>query len=170
MRLQALNSSQLRVTRNELPQDIRRPVIESMNGILAEIIDVSLAARHAHWNVRGRSFSAMHELFGRLHTTLDQHADEIAERIAALGGIARGTVQGVAAETALDPYPTLASSDLEHIDALAERLGQLGTAMRHAIDECGRLNDPISVHHLTEAAADVDKLLWLVESNSGKSG
>lgn len=164
-KLQVLNASQLRSTRNELPLESRRPAIEVLNGIVAEMIDLSLAARHAHWNVRGRTFGQLHELFGRIYRELETSIDELGERVAALGGIARGTVQAVAADTALDPFPTLTSSESELTEALLLRLGQLGSALTHAIDVCEPLRDPVSVHILTDAAAAVEKLLWLTESH-----
>jgi starvation-inducible DNA-binding protein len=164
-KVQVLNARQMRQTRNDLPLDVRRNVIEIMNGILAETIDLGLAARQAHWNLRGRNFSSLHALFDKIHDELSAHADTLAERIAALGGLARGTAQSVAAETALDPYPALAVSEEEHLDALSMRLGQLASAVHHAIGESMVLEDPVSGHYLTEAAAAIEKLLWLTESH-----
>ena len=164
-RLQVLNASQLKVTRNELPLEARQPAIDVLNGVVAEMIDISLAARHAHWNVRSRSFMQLHELFGRINRDLANEIDELGERIAALGGVARGTVQAVAGETALDPFPTMVTSEQELIDALSQRLGQLATALHHAIEACEPLRDAVSVNHLTDAAAVVEKLLWLAESH-----
>lgn len=162
-KLQVLNSSQLRTTFNELPLEVRRPTVEVLNGVLAEMIDLSLAARHAHWNVRGRNFASLHIMFGCVHRQVDKHIDEIGERISALGGMARGTVQFVTVETALDAFPTLASGEKELAEALAQRLGQLGSAVHNGIAVCGPLHDPVSVHVLTSAAATVDKLLWKTE-------
>jgi starvation-inducible DNA-binding protein len=164
-RVQVLNARQLRHTHNELPLEVRRTVIEIVNGILAETIDLALAARHAHWNLRGRSFSSLHVLFGRIHDELANHADTLAQRVAGLGGLARGTVQSVASETALDAYPALAIAEQEHLDALTLRLGQLAAAIHHAIAQCAQLDDPVTVHHLTVAVAGVEKLLWVTESH-----
>jgi len=130
------------------------------------MIDVAMASRQAHWNVRGPSFYALHELFERIQKELDGQADELAERIAALGGIPCGTVQAVANATRLPAYPLLGTSQDEHLEALASRLGGLGTTLRGALGECESNGDTISAHHVTEAWARVDKLLWLVEGHA----
>jgi starvation-inducible DNA-binding protein len=164
-KLKVLNAVLPRSSGIDLPLDVRQRSIESLNGVVAEIIDLAMAARHAHWNVRGSGFIAMHELFETMRTELDRHADALGERIAALGGIAGGTLQSVAGETALDPYPTLACSQTEHLNALAVRLSQVGSAARYALEEANRSPDAVTAHHLAEAAATVDKLLWILESH-----
>jgi starvation-inducible DNA-binding protein len=46
--------------------------------------------KHAHWNVKGPSFIALHELFDQVAEHVEDHIDTIAERVTALGGTARG--------------------------------------------------------------------------------
>lgn len=164
--VQAYKSEQLRPTQNGSAVSSQSTVIEALDGALAATIDVAMAARQAHWNVRGPSFYALHELFGRIQKELDEHADELAERIAALGGIPRGTVQAVAGATRLPAYPLLGTSQDEHMEALASRLGTLGSTLRGALSECERNADTISVHYVTEAWARVDNLRWLVEGHA----
>lgn len=148
--------------------EARAGVIAAMTSVVAETIDASLAARHAHWNVRGSSFQSLHELFGRIHSELEPHVDALAERIGALGGVAHGTAQAVVSESRLPPYTPVMTSADEHIEALHDRLDQLASSMRAALAECERSKDPVSAHHVTEAWAAVDKLGWLLGSHRVK--
>lgn len=151
------------------PTEARAIVIAAMTSVVAETIDTSLAARHAHWNVRGASFHSLHELFGRIHSELEQHVDAIAERISALGAVAHGTAQAVVSESKLPPYtPVMVTAD-EHIEAIVVRLEQLAATMGAALAECERWKDPVSAHHVTEAWAAVDKLCWLLRSHHARS-
>lgn len=166
---EALNSEQIRLTNNTFEIDHRYTAIETLNDVLAETIAVAFGCRLAHWNARGGNFEALHGLFGDAYAQLDKHADELAERIAALGGIVKGTVQQVAGASKLAPFPALAVSEREHLAAISARLGEFSGALRDAISRCDRIDDPVTVHHLTEAAACAEKLLWRVESHAWKA-
>ena len=167
-RSEALNAEQIRATRNAFETDHRYKAVETLNHILADTVAVALGCRQAHWNIRGRNFESLHLLFGDAYEQLDNNADELAERISALGGIVKGTVHQTAERSTLEPFPALAISEREHIVAISERLGEYSGALRDAIRRCDQLDDPVTVHHLTEAAACAEKLLWRVESHAWK--
>jgi starvation-inducible DNA-binding protein len=164
-KLHALSVAHLRITQNPTPIEVREKTIEILNALIVEGIDVALSAKHAHWNARGASFMTMHELFERVGKDLDAHIDILAERAAALDGIVHGTVQQVASETTLKPYPMYSIADHEHVGAMASRLGLFAAELRIAIGECHRIGDPVTVDLVTQMCAAVDKVLWLVESH-----
>lgn len=165
MKLAVLNTAHLHWTKNDLASGVRQSSAEIMNALLVESIDVALSARHAHWNVRGPHFAALHDLFGSVFDELNTHIDTLGQRIAALGVIARGTAQDVVSESTLKPYPMFSLSETEHIEALATRLGLLGNELRSGIDECQRNGDPVSADILTQVCKAVDQLLWRVEGH-----
>ena len=163
-RLHAINMAQTQSTRNSLRAGARQSSIDALDGIVACTMDVSLAARQAHWNVRGRQFSALHDLFGRISADLARHVDVLAERAAALGGMPRCTAQSVAAVTRLKPYPSFGVAATEHIVELASRIAALGAELRDAAIDTGKQGDPVTAHLLTEACVAAEHLLWLLES------
>ena len=75
--------------------DVRSRVSQLLNSRLASAIDLYLQTKHAHWNVKGPSFIALHELFDKLGEELEEHIDDIAERAVALGAVAEGTTNVV---------------------------------------------------------------------------
>jgi len=77
-------------TRNDLPANTRAKVIELLNARLADAIDLGAQTKHAHWNVKGPSFIALHELFDKVAENLAEQTDSLAERVTALGGTAHG--------------------------------------------------------------------------------
>lgn len=164
-KLDARASPRVNVTFNELPRQARERSIEALNHLLVEVLDVALCARHAHWNARGPSFIALHELFDRIGQTLQRQADDLAERIGALGGEAQGTVQAITAQTSLKPYPVRVADGQDHVEAIAMRLGLLSAEARLLIHQCSGLGDPVTVDVLTTANAEIDHALWLVESH-----
>src|SRR5215469_17003147 len=88
-------------TRNDLPAGTRTRVVELLNARLADAIDLGAQTKHAHWNVKGPNFIALHELFDKVAESVEDQIDTIAERITALGGRAYGTIASVARRSTL---------------------------------------------------------------------
>jgi starvation-inducible DNA-binding protein len=152
-------------TRNDLPARQRAKLQQLLNSRLADALDLASASKQAHWNVKGPNFIALHELFDRLHGNIEQHVDTIAERIAALGGSAHGTVQAAAGASSLAPYPLQLSDGVEHLQALADRLGDFGSKIRAAIAAAERLGDAGTADLFTAVSRDADKYLWFLEAH-----
>ena len=152
-------------TRIDLPAETRRKIIELLNARLADAIDLGAQAKHAHWNVKGPNFFALHELFDKLAETIEGHIDLIAERITTLGGVARGTVAAVARSTSLPPYPEDIAEGTRHLQALATAFADFGRKVRKGIDEAAELHDADTSDLLTEVSREIDKSLWLLEAH-----
>ena len=88
-------------TKNTLPDNTRKAMINVLQKRLSDTIDLAAQAKQAHWNVKGPNFIALHELFDGLHGELTAHTDLIAERLVALGGQAYGMIQDAARQTSL---------------------------------------------------------------------
>jgi starvation-inducible DNA-binding protein len=152
-------------TRNDLPARTRAKVIETLNARLADAIDLGAQAKHAHWNVKGPNFIALHELFDKIAESVEEHIDELAERITALGGTAYGTIAAVARSSSLAPYPENIVDGLQHVDALAAALAQFGKKIRKGIDEAGKQGDADTADLYTGISRAADKNLWFLEAH-----
>ncbi len=150
-----------------LASNTKAAMIDLLNARLADTIDLSLLTKQAHWNLKGIQFIAIHEMLDTFRADLDVHTDTIAERVAQLGGIALGTVQTVAAATALAPYPTDITKIPDHLDALIERYAATANAVRTAIDTADDAGDADTADIFTAASRSLDKALWFLESHRG---
>src|SRR5690606_19587077 len=117
-----------------IPEDNRTKLIELLNTNLAEALDLYSQTKQAHWNVKGMDFIQLHELFDDLAEKLEGHADELAERATALGGVAMGTVRMSASTSSLAEYPDDVADGAKHVGLLADRYGEFGNRVRAAID------------------------------------
>jgi len=156
----------LHPTRNDLLESTRRGVVDLLNQNLADILDLGLQAKQAHWNVKGPNFIGLHELFDKVAEELDEFTDEIAERAVELGGVAQGTVQVVAKRSTLTGYPLDIASGQAHIEALSDALASFGKAIRAAIDTATKAGDADTADLFTGVSRSVDKLLWMVEAHA----
>jgi starvation-inducible DNA-binding protein len=152
-------------TRNDLPPGTRAKAIELLNARLADAIDLQTQTKHAHWNVKGPSFIALHELFDRIAENVEDQIDTIAERVTALGGTAHGTLVAVARGTSLRPYPEDINDGATHVEALSGVLADFGKKVRTAIDESAKLGDAGTSDLFTGVSRETDKNLWFLEAH-----
>lgn len=152
-------------TKNDLGESVRAKMIELLNARLADVVDLHTQCKQAHWNVRGPSFFALHQLFDKIAESAQEYADGLAERVAQLGGTAQGTARAAAQRSNLAEYPTRAVSGPEHVDALSGALATFGRAARAAIDTSEREGDADTADLLTEISRGVDEWLWMVEAH-----
>ena len=152
-------------TANTLPEQIRSRSVDLLNRHLAAAIDLHAQVKQAHWNVRGPTFIAIHELFDKVADVVEEYSDKIAERAGTLGGIAEGTVQIAAERTFLEPYRLGVAHVAAHTEAVTSALASFGESARNAIDESDSFGDIDTSDLFTEVSRGIDYQLWLVESH-----
>lgn len=152
-------------TRNDLPDNARKSMVALLNARLVDAIDLRLAVKQAHWNVKGPNFIALHELFDEIQARVDTFVDDIAERSVALGGLVAGTSQAVVKGTKLRPYPTEITDETEHLKALADHVSAFGKLARGAIDAADDAGDKDTADLFTGVSRQMDKDLWFIEAH-----
>jgi len=152
-------------TKNDLPSVKRIALAKLLNAALADLIDLQLQAKQAHWNVKGPHFIGLHELFDSVYEEVSEYVDTVAERAVAIGGTAEGTIDVVGKRTKLDAYPTDITSGQDHVNALSSALAGVGKTVRAAIDRSNELGDADTADLFTEVSRGIDKKLWFVEAH-----
>ncbi len=151
-------------TKNDITKTNREKLVAILNQSLADVSDLRSQAKQAHWNVKGMSFIALHELFDQVATEVETMTDDIAERITSLGGTAMGTVRLAAENSSLSEYPHEITDGTAHVDALSTALADFGKKSRANIDKTDKIGDAVTADLYTEVARNIDKLLWFVEA------
>ncbi|MBY0334431.1 MAG: DNA starvation/stationary phase protection protein Dps [Acetobacteraceae bacterium] len=158
-------SAKLMPTNNDLADNAKQVSIGVLQACLVDAVDLYNGTRQAHWNVKGPHFGSLHALFETFYTELAADADEIAERIVQLGGIANGTTQVLAAGTRLPAYPTALQGGMDHVRALTERYAQVAKSLRLSIEETDEAGDADTADLLTGLSRAMDKKLWMLEAH-----
>ena len=153
-------------TENDISQKHRSELNALMNQRLASAVDLQLQMKQAHWNVKGPSFIALHELFDKVDEAVEDYVDMIAERIVQLGGIAEGTARVAASRTRLPEYPLTIADGMAHVEAVARAISTFGQEVRNTIEKANALDDADTADLFTEVSRGLDKWLWFVEAHS----
>ncbi len=113
--------------------------------------------------MRGPAFIAIHELFDKVSTEVENYSDLIAERAGGLGGTAYGTIQVAVERSYLVPYPLGIADETQHIFAVSGTLAAFGQSLREAIGQA--IGDADTAELFTEVSRGIDHQLWFVESH-----
>ncbi|GGM07155.1 DNA starvation/stationary phase protection protein [Streptomyces fumigatiscleroticus] len=144
-------------------------VVELLRVRLHALNDLSLTLKHIHWNVVGPHFIAVHEMLDPQVDRVREMADDVAERISALGGVPAGTPGALVAERTWDDY------DVGRADAIAH-LGALDLVYTGLIEEHRRVRaevaeiDPMTEDLIIEQVRDLEQFQWFVRAHLESAG
>ena len=124
---------------------------------LSQEQEAALVLKHAHWNVTGPNFIAVHEMLDPEVEAVLAQADETAERIATLGGSPDGrTWKSFDAEGRVGTE--------EYLKALIEYYDAFIADDRKAIAELDEL-DVISSNIIQDHVQELEKFQWFMRSH-----
>ena len=101
-----------------MKSDSAKRVTALLQDRLNSLNDLALTLKHVHWNVTGPNFIAVHTMLDPQVEAVRAMVDEIAERIAALGGSPVGTPGALVAQRDWDDYSIGRAGTQEHLGAL----------------------------------------------------
>ncbi|MEU4112219.1 ferritin-like domain-containing protein, partial [Streptomyces sp. NPDC027717] len=118
--------------------------------------DLHLTLKHVHWNVVGPHFIAVHEMIDPQVDQVRDMADDVAERIAALGGVAQGTPGALVSERTWDDYSIGRGDAIAHLGALDMVYTGVNEGVRAAVKEAGEI-DPATEDLLIGQLRDLEQ-------------
>jgi starvation-inducible DNA-binding protein len=153
------------VIKSALSDDARKITGEALQGALADLLDLSLVAKQAHWNIVGPRFRSIHFQLDEVVTTARSYADDVAERAAAIGVNADGRAETLAQTSGVPAVPNGWIRDEDVVRYMIHTLETLIRRMRERIDVTDKpdlvtqdlfngLTRELEKHHWMFAAAD----------------
>lgn len=140
------------------------PVVAALHGVLADTYALAVKTHAAHWNVTGPAFFQLHEAFATQYEALFEAADEVAERIRALGAIAPAGLAALAGATGVTD--TQGSDGIALAKALGADHRALSAACAKAVVEAQEADDEASADLLIGRIEAHDKTAWMLEAVS----
>src|SRR6201987_1221145 len=102
--------------------------------------DLHLTLKHIHWNVVGPNFIGVHEMIDPQVEAVRAYADQVAERMAALGASPQGTPGAIINDRTWDDYSVGRDRVQAHLAALDIVYNGVIEDIRNAIDETEELD------------------------------
>lgn len=133
---------------------------EILESGLVDLIDLTLQGKQLHWNITGPTFLPVHRQLDEVVDDARIWADDIAERIVTIGGVASGQADYVARETSLPPAPPGTIGGEQAVAMMTERLAVVAAKLREAIGRLGDL-DLASQDLIIEIVRGLEKHSWM---------
>ena len=138
--------------------------IELLDDRMVSLIDLGLTLKHIHWNVVGPTFIAVHEMLDPQHEAVRTMVDDVAERIATLGGSPNGTPGHLVDVRSWDDYALGRAPAEEHLAALDLVYAGVITDHRVAQEKSADL-DPITEDLLIGQIRELELFHWFVRAH-----
>lgn len=145
-------------------------VIDILQQRLDSLNDLALTLKHAHWNVVGPNFIAVHQMIDPQVADVRAMVDAIAERIATLGGSPEGTPGGLVKRRTWEDYSIPRADALTHLGALDVVYQGIIADHRKAAADTDEI-DPVTNDMLISHLGSLELFHWFIrahlESSSG---
>ncbi len=151
-----------------LTNDHANQLITELQGRLNDYNDLHLILKHAHWNVVGPNFIAVHEMIDPQVDLVRGYADEVAERISTLGGEPDGTPVGQTTDRTPLKYAPQKASVEDHLSAIDATYTQVLEQVRASMKIAGDV-DPVTEDVFIAHAAELEKFQWFVRAHLDKA-
>ena len=140
-------------------------VKDALQQSLVDLIQLSLQAKQAHWNIQGEGFQPLHEFLDNVVVQSRVALDEFAERLAAIGFESDGRAEAVAKTTTLTEMPAGIIPVDKGYKLIEAALTQTADTMKKniaAVDDV----DPLSADLLISTARELEKSAWMMRMQS----
>ena len=164
-----MTSSKVSYTVPGLSTSDGNKIVEILQDRLNALNDLHLTLKHVHWNVVGPNFISVHEMLDPQVEAVRGFADEIAERIATLGGSAMGTPGTIVSQRSWDDYSIGRALAIEHLAALDLVFTGVITDLRKAIELTGDI-DPVTEDLLIGQSGQLELFHWFVRAHLENAG
>jgi starvation-inducible DNA-binding protein len=131
-----------------------------LQSTLVDLIDLSLVAKQAHWNVVGKNFRSVHLQLDDLFDTARTYTDEVAERASALGVSPNGKARTVAEHSGILDFPEGWQDEDTVITTVVSILAKLIERLRERIDATDK-PDLVTQDLLIEITKQFEQAHWM---------
>lgn len=138
-------------------------IAEGLCDVLADTYRLVFKTHAYHWNVEGPLFYAVHNLTEEQYEEMFEAADELAERVRALGRMAPGRMDDIVKASVVKDEKELPSAGDMCLD-LAHDHERVAHRFHALIELAGSRNDPVTEDLATQRSAFHEKAAWMLRA------
>jgi len=134
--------------------------------VLSDTYVLAVKTHGYHWNVMGPNFASLHAFFGEQYEALLDAADELAERIRALGLMPDGSMDSFIQNTVITEAGTKALTADEMLEDLLESHRLVRDRLAQAEELADDIDDVVTQDMMVGRMAAHDKAMWMIRSHT----
>lgn len=136
-----------------------------LNKILANEYTLYTKTLKFHWNVKGKWFGPLHQLFQKQYEQLLDIADTIAEQVQILGHEAAGSLEEFMALKTIKEETKKVKNDTEMLKLLLSGHEELIDQLRKTLTVMAKTNNYALENVLQDILAKHEKTAWMLRSH-----
>ncbi|WP_104141274.1 Dps family protein [Arthrobacter sp. ZGTC131] len=140
----------------------------NMQAVLADLIELHIQGKQAHWNIVGTNFRDLHLQLDEIVDAARAFADDTAERMRALHALPDGRSETVAKSTSLAEFPQGLITTKDAVDRIVAALEAAVGTMRKVHDEVDE-EDPTTADLLHAFIEKLEQYAWMVGAENMKA-
>ena len=140
-----------------------------LQGRLHALNDLQMVLKHVHWNVTGPNFIGVHEMLDPQAATVRGFVDEVAERIATLGGSPSGLSGELVDSRTWTDYPLHKADAESHLAQLDKVYTGVIEDHRDVLAKASQV-DPVTEDLLIGQVKELELFQWFIRSHRGGTG
>lgn len=144
-----------------------RTVADGLTNILADTYRLVFKTHAYHWNVTGPLFFSVHNLTEQQYENMFKAADDLAERIRALGEIAPMCLSTVTGNSVISDKGRSMSAR-EMVTDLANDHERIAHRLHDLIELAGEHRDPVTEDLATARAAFHEEATWMLRATAAE--
>ena len=133
---------------------------KALQDTLVDLIDLSLIAKQAHWNVVGKQFRSVHLDLDELVTVSREFTDAAAERATAIGVSPDGRAETVAKTAHTKGFGEGWTKDSDVVESIVDNLKAVVAGLRERIGVTEEA-DAVTQDLLISFASKLEQLHWM---------
>ncbi|MBY8974384.1 DNA starvation/stationary phase protection protein [Rhodobacteraceae bacterium NNCM2] len=143
--------------------EAKQEIAEGLAQVLADTYQLVIKTHAYHWNVVGPLFYSVHNLTEEHYTEMFAAADEIAERMRALGALAPMNFAAMDDRSQIEAASGTPTA-VEMLHDLAASHEKLGRRLQKLVEAAGGAGDPVTEDLATGRAAFHQKAAWMLRA------
>ena len=138
-------------------------VTSALQSVLVDLVDLSLQAKQAHWNLQGPGFRSLHLQLDEIVEITRVASDDVAERMAALNAAPDGTAGRVTSDSGIGDIATSWIKVSDAYDIMESKLQTASDNIKKLVETVDD-QDPLSGDLLIGIALDLEKQAWMLRA------
>lgn len=146
-----------------LDTDKAEQIVDALNADLANAYVLYHQLHKHHWNVEGAEFLDVHVFLQEIYEDVEEAADELAERLQALGGVPHASMTTLAENATVEPEDEDAYDVRTSLENDLEMMGDIIESYRQHVELADGLGDYATGEMLREQLETIEEHTHHVE-------
>lgn len=143
-----------------LKNKYKNEMVEKLNSYLSSVQIMYMNVRGYHWNIVGKHFFALHAKFEDIYNSLNEMADEIAERVLMLDGKPLHSFSEYIKVSSIKERLNVSSAE-DTVKAFLEDTAKLLEAEREILALASDNNDEGTASLMSDFIGEQEKMVWM---------